>query len=193
MSSRPGFWRRQFLLPPSTAQTVWDAIFGILMPLVCLAGDWALFGRNGLFEGSIFGRYRVLAHTFILTQVALLGLWLLLRRKASASAAYFSGPFLAGWVFSLGAGFVLLPFSLVGLLVLVGALGLTPLFTFFTFYRNWKMARLLCAGHVSEPKRLLLTLAGIVFALAPALGFHAAGGPFFPDPSMMESGLLRGR
>ncbi|HLF93304.1 MAG TPA: hypothetical protein VJB14_07575 [Planctomycetota bacterium] len=180
MSTRPGFYGRQFLLPPSRAQTVWDLLFGILLPLGCLAGDRLLFGRSAivapgrLFEGSIFGGAAPAAYTFILTEVGLLALWILLRRKVTGSAAFFAGPLLAGWGFSLVLAIGLLPLSLVGLIVVIGVLGFSPWLTCFAFYRNWKMARLLCADHVSRTRRLLLSLAGIVFAVTPALAVTLA-------------------
>lgn len=175
MSTRPGFYRRQFLLPPSRAQTVWDLIFGILLPLGCLLADRIVFGGPHPFlEGSIFGGAAPAAYTFILTEVCLLALWILLRRKVTGSAAFFAGPLLAGWGFSLILAIGLLPLSLVGLIVVIGVLGLSPWLTWFAFYRNWKMARLLCADHVSRKRRLLLSLAGIVFAVTPALAVTLA-------------------
>ncbi len=175
MSTRPGFFRRQFLLPPSRAQTVWDLLFGILLPLGCLACDRLIFGnRPGtsgsiLFDGSIFGGAAPAAYTFILTEVALLAVWILLRRRVTRSAAFFAGPLLVGWVLSLVLAIGLLPISVIGLIVVIGFLGFSPWLTCFAFYRNWKMAGILCADHVSRKRRLLLSLAGIIFALTPAL------------------------
>jgi len=175
MSTRPGFYRRQFLLPPSRPQTVCDVIFGILLPLGCLVADRIAFGGpHPLFDGSIFGGAAPAAYTFILTEVGLLGLWILLRRKVTRSAAFFAGPLLAGWGFSLVLAIGLLPISLLGLVILIGILGFSPWLTCFSFYRNWKMARVLCADHVSRKRRLLLSLAGIVFALTPALAVNLA-------------------
>lgn len=179
MEREPGFWRRQFRVPPTSGQTIWDALFGIVLPLGCLAGDRIIFGK-GWFAGhgedpfgrSIFGELAVLAYTFILTEVGLLALWLLFRRKLSRSAAFFSGPFLAAWIFALVLGAVFFPFSVVGLIFLVGILGFSPWLTFFAFFRNWKMARLLSREHVSGRRRFWLTLAGIVFAITPALALQ---------------------
>lgn len=172
MSDRPGFWRRQFLLPPTSAQTTWDVLFGIVLPLGCLLGDQILFGKdNPVFEGSVFGQWRLLCYGFILTEVLLLGLWLLLRRRTTRSAAYFAGPLLAGWIFSLVLALALFPFSLIGLLVVIGVLGFSPWLTTFAFYRNWKMARTLSGGR----RRFWMSVAGIIFALTPALALQSWG------------------
>jgi hypothetical protein len=175
MSTRPGFWRRQFALPPTAAQTVWDVLFGVALPLGCLIGDRILFSNaRDIFQGSVFGPLQVFAYGFILTEVALLGLWILLRRRLGRSAAYFTGPLLSGWLFSLVTGLLLFPFSLVGLLVVIGMLGFSPWFTAFAFYRNWKMARAL-SWAAGGTRRGWLTLAGVVFAITPALALQARG------------------
>jgi hypothetical protein len=173
MSATPGFWRRQFRLPPTGAQTAWDLLFGMVLPLACLAGDRILFGRvRHLFNGSIFGPARIFCYGFILTEVVLLGLWILLRRKLTRSAGYFSGPLLAGWFFSLLAGLYLFPFSIVGLVVVIGVLGFSPWFAGFAFFRNWRMARLL-SGTPGGSGGRWLTLAGILFAVTPAIALQA--------------------
>jgi hypothetical protein len=175
MSAIVGFWRRQFLLPPTRAQTVWDVLTGMLLPLACLAGDRMLFGRmNHLFVGSIFGPARIFCYGFILTEVVLLGLWILLRRRLRRSAGYFTGPLLAGWLFCGVAGLALLPLSVVGVIVVVGVLGFSPWFTGFAFFRNWRMARAL-SETAGGSGRFRLTLAGIVFAVTPALVLHTRG------------------
>ena len=175
MSTRPGLWRRQFLLPPTRAQTVWDFLFGVALPLGCLAGDRILFGRrHDFFDGSIFGPAQVFAYAFILTQVILLGAWILLRRKVTRSAAYFAGPLLAGWLFAFGLGVILFPFSVVGLLAIIGALGFSQWFAGFVFFRNWRMARALAPAS-SRQRRPWLVIAGIAFAITPALALQARG------------------
>lgn len=179
MDDEPGFWRRQFRLPPTSRQTMWDVLFGICLPLACLAGDRVLFW-GGRFIGhgddpvgwSLFGDFAVLAYAFIVTEVLLLGLWILLRRKLTRSSAFFSGPFLAAWLFSLLLATVLLPVSVVGLVLVIGILGFSPWLTFFAFFRNWRMTRLLSSDHVSKRRRFWLTVAGVVFAVTPALALH---------------------
>jgi len=176
MSTTPGFWRRQFLLPPTRAQTVWDLLMGCALPLGCLAVERILFGRMSFpFRGSLFGPFQVFSTGFILTEVLILGLWLVLRRKLGRSAGYFAGPLLAGWFFALALGLLLLPASALGLFVVIGLFGFSPWLTAFTFLRNWKLACTLSrsAGGV---RRLWLGVAGIIFALTPALALHARAG-----------------
>jgi hypothetical protein len=50
--------------------------------------------------------------------------------------AILSGVFFTSGLVSLIVGIVLLPFSLIGLLLLIGGLGFTPLFTAFVYLRN---------------------------------------------------------
>jgi hypothetical protein len=173
MSTRPGFWRRQFLLPPTRAQAAWDVLFGIALPLGCLTVDRILFGGNHrtFFDGSIFGPTQIFAYGFIVTQVTILAAWMLLRRWLTRSAAYFTGPLLAGWIFSLVVGLILLPFSVFGLLVVIGALGLSPWLTGFVYFRSWRMARAL-APPSSRSRRFWLSIAGLAFAITPALALQ---------------------
>jgi hypothetical protein len=180
MDHEPGFWRRQFRVPPTPGQTFWDLLFGIFLPLGCLAADRVIFG-NGWLAGhgedpigaSIFGDLAVLAYTFILTEVGLMTLWLLFRRKLTRSAAFFSGPFLAGWVSALALAMIFFPFSVLGMIFVVGILGFSPWLTCFAFFRNWKMARLLSMDHVSGRKRFWLSVAGIVFVMTPAIALQS--------------------
>jgi hypothetical protein len=189
--SRPfGFWRRQFLLPPTQAQSTSDVLAGIALPVAWLAVDQLLLGDYRFFHSRGYvGTLWTMAYAFILTEVGLLGLWLLLRRRVHRSAVFFSGPLLAGWVFSSVAALLLLPISMVGLMFAVGILGLTPWLTAFSFFRNWKMCRLLAGGR----RWPLLTMAGIIFAITPAIlaeaGRRAALGP---DTDRSYSAVHRG-
>jgi len=188
MNTGIGFWRRQFLLPPTRPQTFCDLVFGILLPLGCLAADQVLFGRtpladdsHSLFVGSVFGNMAVLAYTFIGTEVALLAFWMLLRRKIARSSAFFAGPLLAGCLFSLVVAVFLLVPSLIGLVIIIGALGLCPWLTCFSYYRNWKLARTLARGSGSTGRTFWFSLAGMVFAITPALALQ----------TLMEHGWVR--
>ena len=177
MSTRPGFWRRQFFLPPTRSQAVFDLLFGVALPLGCLAGDHLFFGlhlHHDFFDESIFGPAQAFAYGFILTESLILAAWILLRRWLTRSAAWFAGPLLAGWFFAFAIALILFPFSLVGLVAIIGALGFSPWFTGFVFFRNWRMARVL-APESSRSRRLWLAIAGIVFAITPALAIHARG------------------
>lgn len=69
--------------------------------------------------------------------IATLVLWLSLgSRLGSWGCGVASGVLLACSLFAGGLGLVLLPFSLIGLMILIGALGLVPFLTATTFARN---------------------------------------------------------
>ena len=62
--------------------------------------------------------------------------WLIWGRKLGWLNAVFSGLFFVSGIVSLVVGVFLLPYSIFGLIVLIGALGFTPLFTSIVYVRN---------------------------------------------------------
>jgi hypothetical protein len=167
MKDKPkgGFWRRQFAGEPTRAQTRFDLIVGVLLPLFCLVADPIVFSRYD----SILTRYRWLAYTFIVIEVVVLGLWLALRRRLTGSAAFFVGPLGAGGVFAFLIGLGILPISVVGMLVVIGVLGFTPFFTSVVFFRNGVRALARSRGQGSPGARVAIILAGILFIGTPSL------------------------
>jgi hypothetical protein len=62
--------------------------------------------------------------------------WLIWGAKLKWLNGFLAGLFAVGGVISLAVGIVLLPVSLLGLFVIIGLLGFTPLFTSIVFLRN---------------------------------------------------------
>jgi hypothetical protein len=192
------FWQRQFAPEPSWWQVAFDLAAGILLPLVCLAADPIIFRdphMSPLLASPLLGRYTLLCYAAIGTGLLALALWLLCRRPAALLAGFL----VAGALFALLLGVVLLPFSLLGLLAMgFGALGLSPFLTAFVFWRNgvraWARANRGAAGAA------LLAACGFLAAAAgPPLAQFAVDRELTratelalsPDPAEAARGLAR--
>lgn len=130
---KKGFWRRQFQTEATTSQRKFDWVFGVIMPVICFVFDPIVFKGGG---GHLLGTYKPLAYLLSFVSVMAMSAWLIWGAKLKWLNALLAGLFLVGGIISLAIGIVLLPISLIGLIVLIGALGFTPLFTAIVFLRN---------------------------------------------------------
>ncbi|HEX7901935.1 MAG TPA: hypothetical protein VF950_29520 [Planctomycetota bacterium] len=155
----------------TTRQKVFDGVAGIALPLLCLLAD------PGVFAGW---PYRPVVYSFIGTEIAVLAAWLALQKRLRGSALFFAGPLVAGGGFAFVLGVALLPVSVFGLLVLVGVLGFTPFFTAFAFARSGLRAFRRGRAGRGPGAVAAITLAGVLFALAPSVAvlYAALGGTF---------------
>lgn len=148
-----------------------DVVFGIALPLFCFAIDPFVFrgwGNNrGVLEGIQLFTYVVVA-----LEMSALVVWHVFGRRATLAAQWLSALgaiMLAGALFCLGIGIVLLPFSLLGLLFLIGVCGLTPFFTARIYLRNGLRAVSLAgAGETKFSSFAGATALGMVFVLGTA-------------------------
>jgi hypothetical protein len=62
--------------------------------------------------------------------------WFALNRHLTAFSAPIGGILIAGGIFSLAVGVRILPYTLIGLIVLIGAAGFTPFLTAFVYFRS---------------------------------------------------------
>lgn len=124
------FWRRQFAPESSLRQDVFDVVLGIALPVFCLILDPYVF-RSGFGE-PLLGGYRGFASGAIGLGFFSLAVWLSIRKPSALLAGLLAG----GALFALLLGLVLLPFSAVGLLLVIGILGFSPFATAFVFWRN---------------------------------------------------------
>lgn len=133
---KSGFWLRQFKEEATYKQKRFDMIFGVVLPVVCCFFDPLVFRGEILGSGGLLGAYKPFA--YVLSYVAIMGLlaFLLMGKKLKWANGFLSGLFFLASAISLVIGIVLLPFSLLGLIILIGALGFTPLFSAFVFVRN---------------------------------------------------------
>jgi hypothetical protein len=131
-----GFWRRQFQPEPTRTQRGFDWTFGVILPIICFVCDPIVFKEPGYHDGGLLGAYAPFAYILAAISITSMILWLTWAKHYRAANAAFSGLFAAGALISLIVGIALLPFSLLGLIVLIGALGFTPLFSSFIYLRN---------------------------------------------------------
>jgi hypothetical protein len=170
--------RRQFEGPPTPAQTKFDIAFGVVLPVACFVFDPFVFksfdgGGRGELERLQFFTYALSA-----LEMTALGVWLAARGRLGEWASAAGGVLLAGALFCFAIGVVLLPFSLLGLILIIGVLGFMPFFTGFVYLRNGVRAVRLARNPLSFRANFLGSLvvgAVIVFSL-PALANAGVSG-----------------
>jgi hypothetical protein len=82
----------------------------------------------------------------------------------------------AGSIFSAVIGVCLLPFSLLGLVILIGALGFTPLLTAFIYRRNARRALTAAGAQMTRAGFFITLLLGVLLAFGtPALAHWRVG------------------
>jgi hypothetical protein len=133
------FLRRQFRGEATLAQVIFDITIGMVLPILCLMFDPLVF-RSGISGRPLAGRFQLFAYGFIAIEIIALAVWLCVGSRAGEWRGVLAGIMLAGAIFSVGIGICLLPFSLIGLVVLIGALGFTPFLTAFIYLRNARRA-----------------------------------------------------
>lgn len=145
--SQPGFavrpfWKEQFAPQVTGRQRVFDIVFGVVAPIGSFIGD-PIFFREGnyLSLGPLFGEFQFFVYLTSAIQIAALSGWLLLRDRL-VNGTLIGGVLFGGAFFSGAMGVLLLPFSLIGLIYLIGVLGFIPFFTAFVYLRNgWRAIR----------------------------------------------------
>ncbi len=142
--TRPGFWRRQFAARVTLLQIAFDAVFGIVGPILCFAFDPLVF-RGDIVAGPLFPQYRDTVYLFTGLEILMLSFWLLATRARARPALQlwrdlWGTALLAGGIFCFAAGLVLLPFSLMGLIIGIGIFGFTPFLTGIVYLRNGSRA-----------------------------------------------------
>jgi len=133
----PGFWRRQFSPQATTPQVVFDVVFGIVGPILCFIFDPIAF-REGIggFGKPLFQAYQVFAYMFSAFAMAVLTVWLVFGSRLTFGRRFISGVLVSGGLFCVVIGCLLLPFSVIGLVILIGIFGFTPFATAIVYLRN---------------------------------------------------------
>jgi len=132
------FFARQFWPGRTRAQLVFDVVFGIAGPILCFIADPIVFKSGAIsFTGAaILGRYQLFAYLLSAIAIGVLVAWFCLDRNLDSFRPVISGVFVAGAAFSTLIGVIILPFSLMGLLFIIGLAGFTPFLTAFVYLRN---------------------------------------------------------
>lgn len=133
-TARPGFWARRFSTGPTHSQRTFDWLFGVIIPVVCFVFDPFIFTSR--WESSLLGGFRPFA--YILSYVSIMAMiaWFLFGERLKWLNAFLAGLFGIGALISFTLGVLLLPFSLLGLIFVIGILGFTPLFSAAVYLRN---------------------------------------------------------
>jgi hypothetical protein len=141
-----------------------DLIFGVFAPPLLIVLDPGLFRDGGLLRGDLIGwRAILLASVAIGVPALAWALWLLHRPSEGRVRvrAWLQGVLLGAGACAAALGVLLLPYSLIGALVLIGLLGFAPFVTMWALLRN---ARRLVPAHSSNATRAW-TLLGFVLAV----------------------------
>jgi hypothetical protein len=170
-------------------EALFDFVWGLIMPLICLAVDPIVFKYGDinlpprpdqpweltdLFTRAGFYSYSFAAYVFFGWQMALLMAALVLGRPSVRWAAFLSGTFNIGYMTAVLIGTLALLPSLLGLYVGVGLLGFTPLFTAFAFHRRMQRADAVAWGGSPAERTDLWLIAGIVTTIVLPLCTGAA-------------------
>jgi hypothetical protein len=130
-----GFWQRQFSQQRTRSQLIFDMIFGVHAPVICFIADPIVF-KSMLFPPALYPDFQIFVYLVTLLEVPLLAVWLLYGGKFKSAALLAGGALMAGALFSFLIGVVILPFSLIGLLYVIGIFGFIPFLTAFVYSRN---------------------------------------------------------
>lgn len=166
---------------------MFDFVWGIVMPVVCLVFDPFVFKFDGGFDPFLnggpvqpprwpeFNQLAFVAYPVLACQLAILLAVLVIGRPSAAWAAATAGSLFAGLIVSAVIGVLLLPLSTVGLAFTVGILGYTPLFTAFSYGRRAREMWRGATSSMSPQKSLAIAAAAAVAsaAIPAALGLGA--------------------
>ncbi len=135
VTKKEGFWKRQFAADPTAAQDRFDLWFGVALPVACFVLDPAIF-KGGILGRGLLEAYRLFAYMVSALEIGMFLCWFTFRRDLAEFAAPFAGVLVAGAIFSMVIGVVLLPLSVFATLFVIGIAGFTPFFTAFVYLRN---------------------------------------------------------
>ena len=170
----PRFWRRQFSDDATKPQLIFDVAFGLLLPPLCFLFDPIVF-NSGILGPPLYSwlpQYKALVYVFSALSILTLALWLVRGSRGVVPSGGVAGVLLSGAVCSLLIGVIILPISLFGLLVLVGALGFIPFFTSFVYLRNGVRALNASKARSARPTPAALLLLGAVLSVGTSLLEH---------------------
>ena len=131
------FWPRQFTGQPTAKQLVFDVLFGVVAPILCVLFDPAVFNPNGLMTIGFLHNLRLFGYLEIALGIFALSYCLLTRKPSML----LTGALYAGVLFSLLLGIAILPISFLGLLIVIGVFGFTPFVSAFVLWRNASRCR----------------------------------------------------
>jgi len=171
---RTGFWARQFGDFETDRQALFDVVLGVILPVIVLVVDPIVF-QGGLFNGQpVLGRFQIFAYLFCALEMGLFLAWRTWRAQLRPIGGVIGGALLAGAIFSFLVGVVLLPFSLIGLIVVIGAAGFTPFLTGLVYLRTGLRAIRAQQNSLSTRVRALVVAVTLLSAVGTPIAFSQA-------------------
>jgi len=150
---------------------IFDVIVGAIIPILLLIYDPVVFRNDGSCGGisnfPILGQFATFAYLAILLGVLTLVIWLLFGDSLQLYyKAFIAGILWVGALFSAVVGFSILPASIMGLIILIGALGFFPFITSFVYFRNGqRVYRSVMAATTNWKMTICLVLSGAIFVM----------------------------
>jgi hypothetical protein len=165
--TEPRFFRRQFQSEVTHRQRLFDWTFGVVLPVICFFSDPIVFRP----VDSMLGAFKYPA--YILSFCAVMGVmaFLIFGEKLRSLTAPLSGLFFASSIISLGIGVAILPISVLGSIILIGAMGFTPFFTSFVLLRNGKRAYQMAERKTGEVLAWRVCLLSLVLSVCLPIAF----------------------
>lgn len=165
---RDSFWRRQVSETSTEPQAVFDFVFCLVAPLLCFYFDPVVF-KSGLMGNAILQPFQVFAYGVTAVEVSLFVLWMLFGSRLGAWSRLIGAALINGAVFSAVIGLAILPYSLIGLVLVIGILGFIPFLTAFAYFRvGWRAFKSEEKTPANSP--IIPLLVGAILSLAlPAL------------------------
>jgi hypothetical protein len=166
---RVGFWKRQFQPQANSNQRAYDWLFGVFLPVICFIFDPVVFkGGMGIDGDALLAAYRPFAYLLCAACISTMAAWLVFGEKLRWLNGFLAGLFFLGGAVSLIVGIILFPFSFIGLVVVIGALGFTPLFTAVVYLRNSIRALHASKMFLIKTVRIYAFAFGVIFSASLA-------------------------
>jgi hypothetical protein len=135
---RHSFWKRQFAENSTEPQAVFDIAFGLIAPILCFYFDPIVF-KGGIMGQPILQTFQLFAYGVTALEVSLFAVAMLFGSRLGTWSRLIGGALISGAVFSAVIGLAILPYSLMGLIIAIGALGFIPFVTAFVYLRvGWR-------------------------------------------------------
>ncbi len=170
--TKPKFFRRQFSEYATKKQFAFDIVFGIVLPILCFVFDPIFFHSLISNVDALFGNFQLFAYGVGAIEIITLTLWLFQKSYPQGVGKVYGSLMLAGSLFSFALGIILLPFTIIGLIFVIGILGFIPFLTGFVFWRNGIRALKQGGWDIHADNLLLAVIAGGIFAIGAPLFFQ---------------------
>lgn len=170
---KPYFWRRLFSEERNNSREVFDWVFGVVLPTACVYFDPMVFSGEWIGDQGMMESIRPFAYTLSFISILFMAAWLLWGGKLGAFNALLAGLFFFGGFVSLMVGIVLIPFSLIGLFILIGILGFTPLFSALVYLRNARTAFDMARPYFRESSLVSAVLFAVLLSAALPLAVNS--------------------